>query len=100
MPERRGGKREGAGRPSSSNPLRRVSIRLAPEGIERLREGGGGNVSEGVRRLVLVAEAAASACRERGISPHLIDVLDAAGYETAPRPPDPDEWMPPSRRAP
>ena len=48
-------------------------------------------------RLRRIAEAAASACRERKITPHLIDVLDAAGYETRPREPDPDEWLPPVR---
>lgn len=48
----KGGKREGAGRPPSPNPLQRVSIRLAAEDIARLRELGAGNVSEGVRRLL------------------------------------------------
>lgn len=48
----RGGKREGAGRPPSSNPLLRVSLRLSAAHLARLRELGGGNVSEGVRRLL------------------------------------------------
>jgi hypothetical protein len=48
----RGGKRPGAGRPVSPNPLQRVSLRLSAAHIARLKAIGGGNVSEGVRRLL------------------------------------------------
>ena len=48
----RGGKRPGAGRPISPNPLKTLSVRLTPEQIARLREIGEGNASEGVRRLL------------------------------------------------
>jgi len=48
-------------------------------------------------RLRALLEVAAEACRLREITPHLIDVLDAAGYDTAPREPDPEPWLP--RRA-
>lgn len=47
-----GGKRPGAGRPLSPNPLLRVSLRLSAAHIARLKALGGGNVSEGVRRLL------------------------------------------------
>ena len=50
-----------------------------------------------VRRLRALLEVAAEACRLREITPYLIDLLDAAGYETAPRVPDSDEWLPPLR---
>lgn len=39
------------GRPPLPGALRRVSVRLPAETIRRLRDHGGGNVSEGVRRL-------------------------------------------------
>ena len=48
-----GGKREGAGRPPlSSSPTVRVTVTLPAPLAERLRELGGGNASEGVRRLL------------------------------------------------
>jgi hypothetical protein len=50
-----------------------------------------------VRRLARVCEVAAEACRERRVTPLLVDVLDAEGFETAPRPPDPEWWAPPRR---
>lgn len=46
------------------------------------------------RRLRLIAEAAADACRLREITPYLIQRLCSEGYETQPAPPDPDEWTP------
>lgn len=48
----RGGKREGAGRPVSPDPLLRVSLRLSAAHVARLKELGEGNVSAGVRRLL------------------------------------------------
>ena len=45
-------------------------------------------------RLRGLLEIAANACRERAITPHLIDVLDAEGYETAPPAPEPEVWLP------
>lgn len=51
-PRGRGGAREGAGRPPSPNPLKTLSVRLLPEQIDRLREIGLWNCSEGVRKLL------------------------------------------------
>jgi hypothetical protein len=45
-----------------------------------------------VRRLRRLLDAAAEACRERRITPLLVDLLDAEGFETAPRPPDAEWW--------
>jgi len=50
-----------------------------------------------LRRLRAVLEVAAEACRLREITPHLIDVLDAEGFATAPRAPDPETWSLPGR---
>lgn len=47
-----GGKRDGSGRPPSPAPLKTLSVRLLPRQIEELRRIGGGNASEGVRRLL------------------------------------------------
>jgi hypothetical protein len=48
-----GGKREGAGRPTrAATPTRPRSVSLTDEEAARLREIGGGNMTEGVRRLL------------------------------------------------
>lgn len=50
----RGGKREGAGRPPLSIDQKRIHIdaRLTQQEIDRLRELGNGNLSQGIRRLL------------------------------------------------
>jgi len=54
MNNTRGGKREGAGRPPLTADQKRIHIdaRLTQQEIDRLRELGGGNLSEGIRRLL------------------------------------------------
>jgi hypothetical protein len=50
-----GGKREGAGRPTrATTPTRPRSVSLTDDEAARLREIGGGNMTEGVRRLLVV----------------------------------------------
>lgn len=47
----RGGRRPGAGRPPSLNPLRDHHIRLTMEQVAAIRAFGNGNLSAGVRRM-------------------------------------------------
>ena len=55
----RGGKRQGAGRPTeATGPTRRVNVTLDDATLEILRRVGSGNVSEGIRLLAARAEAA------------------------------------------
>jgi hypothetical protein len=60
MAERRGrgGPGRGQGRKRSPNPLKSLTVRLPSEQIELLRKIGGGNASEGVRRLLRAGEVA------------------------------------------
>lgn len=49
----RGGKREGAGRPTlGPSPLKQVTVRLPQDVIDTLKAQGGGNLSEGIRRMI------------------------------------------------
>lgn len=50
--DKRGGRREGAGRPPTGTALHSLTVRLTPEQIDRLRELGNGNASRGVRTLL------------------------------------------------
>lgn len=49
----RGGKREGAGRrPIGDDPMQRVTVYLPRDYVDWARTEGGGNVAEGLRRLL------------------------------------------------
>lgn len=49
---KRGGTRPGAGRPAEIADARRVNVTLDPATIERAKEIGAGNVSQGIRTAV------------------------------------------------
>ena len=59
-----GGKRAGAGRKPLGPPLRRVSVTLPVDVVERLRRLGDGNLSAGIRYLA-AAYAPADPAPER-----------------------------------
>lgn len=48
---KRGGARPGAGRPPAEHPRDRYQVRLKPETVAKLREIGGGSLSDGIETL-------------------------------------------------
>jgi hypothetical protein len=55
--ERRGGKRPGAGKKKSTDPIVTYSVKISHSHAELLREWGGGDISAGLRWLVNISSA-------------------------------------------